>query len=93
MPKTKQVTKQRELKLLSKPLSLSTDGHLITVKDDNSAEIIFFQINGLENNTLEAVGIANLRMTVEQLKALSNAIINTIKTHEDVLIKRSKKIN
>lgn len=74
---------QPTLKLVSKPFGLAMDGHAITIRDDNTVEVVFFQIVDQAGNEINASGLATIRMTVEQLKALSNAINITIKEHEE----------
>ena len=80
---------QKTLNLVSKPFGLAMDGHAITIRDDNTGEIVFFQIVDQVGNEINAGGLATIRMTVEQLKTLSNSINTTIKQHEEK--KRGKK--
>jgi len=83
-PKQNQV----QFKLLSKTPALAMDGHLVTTKTDGSGEIVFFQVLKQEAGVVEVNGIATLRMTVPQLKVLSDAIQNTLQQHEKVAAKK-----
>lgn len=75
-------SKQVTFKTLSKPLAMAIDGHLITTKNDGSGEIMFFQISNQTGGVVEVNGVSTIRTTVPQLKALSDAILGTIKQHE-----------
>ncbi|MFA5770373.1 MAG: hypothetical protein WC894_02670 [Patescibacteria group bacterium] len=71
-----------QFKILSKTPALAMDGHLITTKTDGTGEIVFFQILNQNGDLVEVNGISTIRMTVAQLKALSNAILTTIEQHD-----------
>lgn len=72
----------KTLKLISKPLAMAIDGHIIAIRDDNASEITFFQIVEQTNDSLNANGVSTLRMSLKQLTGLKDAIATTIENHE-----------
>lgn len=82
-------SQQLKLNLISKPPMFAIDGHIINITDQNVADVIFFQVAKKDgDNSIDANGIASVRMTVDQLKSLSGAITNTIKQHEENIKKK-----
>lgn len=79
------------LKLIQKPLAIVTDGHVVNIHNDNNGELIFFQISEKVGNELHAIGVTNIRMTVEQFKILKTVIENTLKDYEEKKQKETAK--
>lgn len=82
MSKNKPTEKLAELKIISKPLALAVDGNGITIHDTNTAELLFFQITKKLDGVIEAQGVANLRFSLPQLKALKDLLEKVIAEHE-----------
>lgn len=81
---TKTQQKAPELKILSRPHAMAVDGNSIVVQDDQKyGDLTFFQIYNKVDNVLEAHGVATLRLTVDQLKALNNMLGKVISAHEE----------
>ncbi len=73
---------KKQIKIISRPPSLATDGNGIVIKGDEYAEVMFFQIANEDKDNLEAVVTGVFRMSVKQLVALGDSIKNTLENHD-----------
>lgn len=81
MPKQK-IAKQ-ELKIVSKPPALATDGSGIHMNDNGDAEIVFFQITSKKDGYVEAQGVSSIRMRINELKIFYDLLTKAISNYED----------
>lgn len=73
---------------------VTADGNAVSIRDDGNVSLIFFQINPQEDpnaDEIPANAIAHIRMTLDQMKALDEAIQKTITQHEQKL--KAAKVN
>ena len=64
---------------------IATDGNAITIRENGETSIVFFQINPNEDPNAEEIpanAVAHVRLTLEQLNQLVDAIKKTIAEHE-----------
>lgn len=88
MPKNQE---KNQVKLLSKPFGFAADGHSIAISGNGNVELVFFQVVlPKQGDTLEANGIATIRMNQQQLTTLRDSITSTLETHEKKAEKISK---
>ncbi len=75
-------TQNKKLVLTSKPLSFAVDGNALTLNELHNGEIVFFQIVGEKEGSLEARGVATIRMSKEQLEQLSSLITSSLEDNK-----------
>jgi len=83
MPKSKaEKATKKQLRITSKPPAIGADGNSLTLTSDNFGDLLFFQIFQKGEDFVEARGVSNVRMTIKQLKALSELLTMAIADHE-----------
>lgn len=73
----------KQIKIISKPPSLATDGNGVIIKGEEYAEVMFFQIANEDKDRMEAIVTGSFRMSIKQLQALEQAIKDTLTKHEE----------
>lgn len=82
---------QKELRILSKPPAIASDGNSLTLNTENMGDLLFFQIAEKKEDTLEVNGVSNVRMTLKQLKALNGLLTMAIADHEKKMASKGLK--
>ena len=88
--KPKKATNE-QLRILSKPPAVGADGNSLTLTSDNFGDLLFFQISQKGENFIDARGVANVRMTLKQLKALKGLLEMAITDHEKKMASKGQK--
>ena len=70
--------KKKEVVLVSKPLTIVSDGSFITLTATNQIDIIFFQVGNETEEKVELKGVSSIRLPVEQLESLKGLIEQVI---------------
>lgn len=83
--------KQQELRLISKPISVATDGNSLTLNTNNVGDLTFFQIKSKTGNIVEAVGVASIRVTFNDVKKLRDLLTRAIADHEKKMEAKGQK--
>ncbi len=81
--KDKKSTPDVQLNISSVPPSLAVDGSGIKIFPERFAEIVFFQTIEQKKNLINARGVCNVRMSIEQLKNFKTTIDAVLKKHEE----------
>ena len=79
MPQEKD--KKLKLNIVSVPPALSVDGSGIKIIDNQYAEIVFLQTIEQDGDNINARGVCNLRMNLDQLKDFRNTINKVVEEH------------
>ena len=80
--KNKETPKALDLKVTSVPPAFAVDGSGIKIFPGGYAEIVFFQTVEQDKDSINARGICNVRMSLDQLKNFQNTINAVIEEQE-----------
>ena len=73
------------INIIAKPVASATDGNALRIQDNGQVELTFFQVvpsNQPNPETLDATGVASVRMTLEQLEQLKDLIVKALNQHK-----------
>lgn len=78
------------INITNKPIASAVDGNAVRIQDNGQAEITFFQVvpsNQPNPETLDATGVASVRMTLDQLEQLRNILGTALEQHKARAVK------
>lgn len=83
--------KPQQVQLLSKPPALAVDGNNIFIADQGYSDITFLQVVNRTEETVQVIGVASVRLPIDQLKAFNDSLTKAIKDFEEKKSKQAQK--
>lgn len=78
----KSQVKTKEFRMVSKSPTIAVDGSNIKVNRQGYGDLTFIQVAGEVNNVIDVIGVASVRLTLNQFKNLRDTLTKVIEDHE-----------
>ena len=86
----KKTEKKQEIQIISKPPTLSVDGNSVFITDQGYGDITFIQVVNRNEDVIQAIGVASVRLPLDQLKSFNESLTSAIKDHEEKMSKQAQ---
>jgi len=82
---------QSQVQIIGRPPVFAVDGNTLFITDQGYGDLTFIQIVNREGDNIQAQGVASIRLSYDQLRALSETITHTLKQQEEKMSKLAQK--